>query len=265
MNILGHIASKLVKGFVSPTPMSATITCAGPFGALAMQADEGDQPQSEQVLSDQTAATSNHSRPDPNDSKDEQRASAEEDARWVEQAKTGNTRAFDRLVTKHRGRIYAMIYNMVKNDADAWDLAQEAFIKAWKALPKFESRARFSTWLFRISHNVVYDWMRKRRIQGDGELNDEVFDVGKIDSSAPTAPQQGQRPDQVLEQAELRQRINQALDKLSAQHREVVVLREVQGLDYKEIAEIIGSSLGTVMSRLYYGRQKLQQHLQSEI
>ena len=70
-----------------------------------------------------------------------------------------------------------MIYNMVKNDADAWDLAQEAFIKAWKALPKFESRARFSTWLFRISHNVVYDWMRKRRIQGDGELNDEVFDA----------------------------------------------------------------------------------------
>ena len=158
-----------------------------------------------------------------------------------------------------------MIYNMVKNDADAWDLSQEAFIKAWKALPKFESRARFSTWLFRISHNVVYDWMRKRRIQGDGELNDEVFDVGQIDLGAPTAPQQGQRPDQVLEQRELRQRINQALDKLSVQHREVVVLREVQGLDYKEIAEIIGSSLGTVMSRLYYARQKLQQHLQSEI
>ena len=84
-------------------------------------------------------------------------------------------------------------------------------------------------------------------------------------SGAPTAPQQGQRPDQVLEQRELRQRINQALDKLSVQHREVVVLREVQGLDYKEIAEIIGSSLGTVMSRLYYARQKLQQHLQSEI
>ena len=158
-----------------------------------------------------------------------------------------------------------MILNMVKNDADAWDLSQEAFIKAWKALPKFESRARCSTWLFRISHNVVYDWMRKRRIQGDGELNDEVFDVGKIDLGAPTAPQQGQRPDQVLEQRELRQRINQALDKLSVQHREVVVLREVQGLDYKEIAEIIGSSLGTVMSRLYYARQKLQQHLQSEI
>ena len=158
-----------------------------------------------------------------------------------------------------------MIYNMVKNDADAWDLSQEAFIKAWKALPKFASRARFSTWLFRISHNVVYDWMRKRRIQGDGELNDEVFDVGKIDLGAPTAPQQGQRPDQVLEQRELLQRINQALDKLSVQHREIVVLREVQGLDYKEIAEIIGSSLGTVMSRLYYARQKLQQHLQSEI
>jgi len=274
MNIFGHIASKLMKGFVSSTPvstpMSILVPCAGPFGELAMQADGGAQSQPEQALAGKSASrpnhpSPNHSSPEPNESKDEQNASAEEDAQWVKQAKTGNTRAFDQLVTKHRGRIYAMIYNMVKNDADAWDLSQEAFIKAWKALPKFESRARFSTWLFRISHNVVYDWMRKRRIQGDGELNDEVFDVGKIDLGAPTAPQQGQRPDQVLEQRELRQRINQALDKLSVQHREVVVLREVQGLDYKEIAEIIGSSLGTVMSRLYYARQKLQQHLQSEI
>jgi len=246
------------------------MSCAGPFGALAMQADGSAQHPPEQTLSGKPISTSNHSspkhsRPKSNETNDEQRASAEEDAQWVEQAKTGNTRAFDQLVTKHRGGIYAMIYNMVKNDADAWDLSQEAFIKAWKALPKFESRARFSTWLFRISHNVVYDWMRKRRIQGDGELNDEVFDVGKIDSSAPTAPRQGQRPDQVLEQRELRQRIDHALGELSAQHREVIVLREVQGLDYKEIAEIIGSSLGTVMSRLYYARQKLQQHLQSEI
>ncbi|MDG1357085.1 MAG: sigma-70 family RNA polymerase sigma factor [Akkermansiaceae bacterium] len=200
----------------------------------------------------------------PNETRDEQKASADEDAQLVEQAQAGSSRAFDRLVTKHRGRIYAMIYNMVKNDADAWDLSQEVFIKAWKALPRFESRARFSTWLFRISHNAVYDWLRKRRIQGDGELNDEVFDAAKIEPGAPTRPKQDQQPDQALEQSELRQRIEQALNQLSDQHREVVVLREVQGLDYKEIADITGSSLGTVMSRLYYARQKLQQHLKFE-
>ncbi len=200
----------------------------------------------------------------PNETRDEQKASADEDAQLVEQAQAGSSRAFDRLVTKHRGRIYAMIYNMVKNDADAWDLSQEVFIKAWTALPRFESRARFSTWLFRISHNAVYDWLRKHRIQGDGELNDEVFDAAKIEPGALTRPKQDQQPDQALEQRELRQRIEQALNQLSDQHREVVVLREVQGLDYKEIADIIGSSLGTVMSRLYYARQKLQQHLKFE-
>lgn len=167
-------------------------------------------------------------------------------------------RAFDRLITKHRGKIYAMIYNMVKNDADAWDLSQEAFIKAWKALPKFEARARFSTWLFRISHNVVYDWLRKRKIEGDGELNDEVFDASRIDSAAPTAPKHESRPDEAMEQSELREQIKAAIAKLSEDHREVILLREVQGLDYKEIAEATGNTIGTVMSRLHYARKKLQ-------
>ena len=157
-----------------------------------------------------------------------------------------------------------MIYNMVKNDADAWDLSQEAFIKAWKALPKFEARARFTTWLFRISHNVVYDWLRKRRIQGEGELNDEVFDAGRIDLGAPTAPRQDKRPDEALEQNELQQQIEDAIGKLSEEHRDVILLREVQGLDYKEIAEVTGNSLGTVMSRLYYARKKLQNYLEPE-
>lgn len=183
---------------------------------------------------------------------------AAQDAEWVKRAQSGDMRAFDRLVSRHRGKIYAMIYNMVKNDADAWDLSQEAFVKAWKALPRFEARARFSTWLFRISHNVVYDWLRKRRIEGDGELNDEVFDASRIDPGAATAPKHGARPDEAMQQSELRDQINAAIAKLSDEHREVVLLREVQGLDYKEIAEATGSSMGTVMSRLHYARKKLQ-------
>jgi RNA polymerase sigma-70 factor (ECF subfamily) len=183
---------------------------------------------------------------------------AAEDSEWVKKAQSGDMRAFDRLVSKHRGKIYAMIYNMVKNDADAWDLSQEAFIKAWKALPKFEARARFSTWLFRISHNVVYDWLRKRRIEGEGELNDEIFDASRIDPGAVTAPNHDMRPDEAMEKSELRDQINAAIAKLSEEHREVILLREVQGLDYKEIAEITENSIGTVMSRLHYARKKLQ-------
>lgn len=187
-----------------------------------------------------------------------------EDFRLVALAQGGDMNAYDELVTRHRGKVYAMIRNMVKNDADAWDLSQEAFIKAWKALPRFEARARFSTWLFRISHNVVYDWVRKRKIESAGELNDEIFDRDKIDASAKTAPAFVDTPDDALANRELRDTIEEALGKLSVEHREVVVLKDVQGLSYKEIAEVMECTLGTVMSRLYYARQKLQNLLKDE-
>lgn len=188
----------------------------------------------------------------------------EEDFRLVALAKKGDMRAYDALVIRHQGKIYAMIRNMVKNDADAWDLSQDAFVKAWKALPRFEARARFSTWLFRIAHNVVYDWVRKRKIESAGELNDEIFDRDKIDSSAKTAPAFIESPDDALLNTELRGKIEEALAKLSPEHREAVVLKDVQGLSYKEIAEVMDCTLGTVMSRLFYARQKLQALLKDE-
>ena len=192
---------------------------------------------------------------------EEKKQSNQEDAALVKKAQSGDTQAFDQLITKHRGKIYAMILKMVKNDADAWDLSQDAFVKARRALPKFEARAQFSTWLFRISHNVVYDWMRKRRIESEGELNDEVFDANRIDPGARATPQQHPRPDDALVQSELRKEINTAIAKLSPNHREVILLREIQGLDYKEIAEATGASMGTIMSRLHHARKKLQSYL----
>ena len=181
-----------------------------------------------------------------------------DDADLVRRAQAGDYTAFDALVTKHRGKVYAMIMNMIKNDADAWDLAQDAFIKAWKALPKFENRSKFSTWLFRISHNVVYDWMRKKKIRSEGEFDDELLANNRIDMTGATAPKQSLRPDEELEGSELKREIEDALNKLSPEHKETIVLREVQGMDYKEIAEIMDCSLGTVMSRLFYARKKLQ-------
>ncbi len=188
----------------------------------------------------------------------------EEDFRLVGLAQKGDMRAYDALVVRHQGRIYAMIRNMVKNDADAWDISQEVFVKAWRALPRFEARARFSTWLFRIAHNGVYDWVRKRKIQSAGELNDEIFNRDSIDPSAKTAPSFVESPDDALSNTELREKIEEALGKLSAEHREAVVLKDVQGLSYKEIAEVMDCTLGTVMSRLYYARQKLQTLLKDE-
>lgn len=188
----------------------------------------------------------------------------EDDSVLVANAQRGDYGAFDQLVTRHRGKIYAMIMNMVKNDADAWDLSQDAFVKAWKALPKFENRSKFSTWLFRISHNVVYDWMRKRKILSEGEINDQLFDQERIDSSAETSPKPIARPDEAMERSELQAEIESALAELSPDHREVILLREVQGMDYKEIAVIQNCSVGTIMSRLFYARKKLQTLLSNE-
>ncbi len=188
----------------------------------------------------------------------------DDDFRLVEQAQKGDMRSYDELVTRHRGRIYAMIRNMIHQEADAWDLSQEVFIKAWQALPRFESKARFSTWLYRIAHNTVYDFTRKRKIESSGELNDEIFEKDRIDPASITTPSGGESPDDTMAHGELRVKIQQALDKLSPEHREVVVLKDVQGLSYKEIAEVMESTLGTVMSRLFYARQKLQALLKNE-
>lgn len=191
-------------------------------------------------------------------------ADPDEDFRLVAKAQGGDMKSYDALVTRHRGRIFAMIRNMIHQEADAWDLSQEVFIKAWNALPRFEAKARFSTWLYRIAHNVVYDFTRKRKIDSAGELNDEIFDRNRIDPAAVTAPGAGESPDESMAHGELRVKIEAALGKLSAEHREVVVLKDVQGLSYKEIADVMDCTLGTVMSRLFYARQKLQALLKDE-
>ncbi len=188
----------------------------------------------------------------------------DDDFRLVALAQKGDTRSYDALVTRHRGRIFAMIRNMIHQEADAWDLTQEVFIKAWNALPRFEAKAKFTTWLYRIAHNTVYDWVRKRKIESAGELNDEIFERERIDSASFTTPSGGESPDATMSHGELRAKIQVALGKLSPEHREVVILKDVQGLSYKEIADAMSSTLGTVMSRLFYARQKLQTLLKDE-
>ena len=209
----------------------------------------------------------NNSAPEP--SKDPQGdtdlpSEGPDDRDLVLSAQGGDLSAFDELVTRHRSRIFAMIRNMTRNEAEAWDLSQEVFIKAWSALPRFEARARFSTWLYRIAHNLVCDWARKRKVESAGELNDEIFGTERIDAASTTTPKTAPSPDQAISSNELRDKIEAALAKLSDDHRQVVVLKDVQGLAYKEIAEVMECSIGTVMSRLHHARKKLQSMLQDE-
>ncbi|MES2595977.1 MAG: sigma-70 family RNA polymerase sigma factor [Verrucomicrobiota bacterium] len=178
----------------------------------------------------------------------------------VKRCQAGDTRAFDVLVSRYKGRIYAMTYHMIQNETEAWDLSQEAFIKAWRALPSFKMDSAFYTWLYRITHNVVYDWLRKKKIQGDGEFDDSRTEH-RIAAGAEAVPHGDQAPDTALKNAELGRRIQQAIAKLSPEHQQIILLREVEGLAYEEIAAAIPCSLGTVMSRLFYARKKLQELL----
>src|SRR5882762_10679287 len=106
----------------------------------------------------------------------------------VRRCQAGETEAFDQLVTRYRTRVFAMIYNMVHNEQDAWDLAQDSFVKAWKSIRRFRGRSSFYTWIYRIVMNVTIDWLRKKQVKGAGaEFNDEI-QLREIDPAARTAP-----------------------------------------------------------------------------
>ena len=137
------------------------------------------------------------------------------DADLVVLAQAGDTGAFETLVTRYRGKVYAMIYNMIHNDADAWDLAQDTFLKAWKALPRFEARSAFYTWIYRITHNVAYDWLRKKKITTGAAAFDDGIRRQDIDPASRTTPQSAAAPDRDLENSELGGRIKDAIAQLS--------------------------------------------------
>lgn len=182
------------------------------------------------------------------------------DSDLVKRAQNGDARAFDALVTKYRGRVFSMTYSLVQNQDDAWDLAQEAFIKAWRAIGSFKGDSGFYTWIYRIAHNGAYDWLRKRRLESAGEFDDNLAGH-QPDPTAEAVPHPVPRPDQAMSHGELKARIQAAIQQLSPDHRTAILLKEVEGLKYHEIAEVMGTSIGTVMSRLFYARKKLQELL----
>jgi RNA polymerase sigma-70 factor, ECF subfamily len=173
-----------------------------------------------------------------------------QDLDLTRRSQAGDTEAFDELVTKYRPKLFTMVCGIVRNEHDAWDLAQEGFFRAWKSIHRFEGRSSFYTWLHSITVNLaIYSLRRKAR-------REEVEFSEAIPSSLASPSVEYQR-------AEIREQVNKALARLSPEHRAVVVLKEVEGLQYHEIAEILDLSIGTVMSRLFCARKKLQFMLQA--
>jgi len=176
----------------------------------------------------------------------------------VKQAQGGDTEAFDQLVGRYRMRVFGMIYNMVHNEQDAWDLAQDSFLKAWKSIGRFRGQSSFYTWIYRIVMNVTIDWLRKKQVKGSGTEFDDVVQLKEIDPAARTVPKAETLPHRQMERREIRERIDAAIAQLSPEHRAVVLMKEIEDMQYHEIAEALDCSIGTVMSRLFYARKKLQ-------
>src|SRR5256714_5872113 len=176
----------------------------------------------------------------------------------VKRSQEGDTAAFDELVTRYRTRVFGMIYNMVHNEQDAWDLAQDSFVKAWRSIARFRGKSSFYTWLYRIVMNVTIDWLRKKQVKGAGLEFDDAVQLREVNPASKTLPRAEALPHERMERNEIRTRIDQAIAQLSTEHRAVILMKEMEDMQYHEIAETLGCSIGTVMSRLFYARKKLQ-------
>jgi RNA polymerase sigma factor (sigma-70 family) len=182
-----------------------------------------------------------------------------EEMALVHRARAGDMAAYDDLVRRYQERIYATIYHMTSNHEDASDLAQESFIKAFQALKSFKGGSSFYTWVYRIAVNKTINFLKQRRNRVHMSLNDLDFNAEHDPDLVALISDKTPRRDVAL--SELQEKLNEAMQKLSDQHRLVVSLHDVQGLSHEEIAQIMDCNIGTVRSRLFYARQQLQAYL----
>ena len=176
------------------------------------------------------------------------------DEALVRAARLSDMQAFEELVWRHRDKIYGRAFSMVRNEQQALDLSQEAWIKGWRRLEQFQGDSSFLTWMTRITINLCLDFLRKTKRVHSESIEQMEEDFGGIERQMPV---ENPNPTERLERADLRERIDQALGQLSDVHRTVLVLYEFEDLDYKAISKRMECSVGTVMSRLFYARRKM--------
>ena len=182
-----------------------------------------------------------------------------EDLEWVQRSQDGDQEAFSELVRKYQKRVYYLAYGMLGNREDALDISQEAFLKAFRFLKGFQGGGGFYTWIYRIAHNLSIDFMRKEWRKKNLEYHDNQ-DLTEEEDPIVGVPS-ASHPGQEMAQKELNRVVMDAIQSLPEQHRSVILLREIEGLSYEDIAKTLGIRKGTVMSRLHYARQELQKNL----
>lgn len=180
----------------------------------------------------------------------------------IASAQAGDMSAFRRLVERHQRPAFAVAMALVRDENDARDVVQEAFLRVHKSLPTFEGESTFFTWLYRIVTNLSIDLMRK---PGRQTIDVDEGRLASDDGTGLEAPfvsrLEGADPVDVVRRREIAARLQSALDALPSYHRAVIVMREIDGLSYEEMAQVLSVSKGTIMSRLFYARQKLQRVL----
>ena len=181
-----------------------------------------------------------------------------DDLALVARAKSGDGEAFRALVVRYQRKVYAVALGIVKDADTAWDVAQEAFVRVHEHLGAFKGESAFSTWVFRITTHLGIDAVRRERVS----LKDDVDEVREADlgdaAEGILGTALGSDPQATALRRELLGKIQAALETLPEKHRTILVLREIEGLSYEELAERLGIHKGTVMSRLFHARKKMQ-------
>ena len=178
----------------------------------------------------------------------------EEELAVVQRVQRGDVNAFEDLVAAYEKNVFNLALRMTGNAQDAEDMAQEAFIKAYNSLSSFRGESKFSVWLYRIVSNVCLDFLRKKNKQGTVSLSVEDDDG---EDSQLDLPDLSQSPEELLEKKLTREAVQRGLKALPEDARQILLLREIQGLSYEEIGETLGLESGTVKSRIFRARKKL--------
>ena len=180
-----------------------------------------------------------------------------DDQRLIAACLEGDATAFGLLVRRHQDRLYNTVYRLLDNAEDAQDVVQEAFLHAYQSLDSFKGDSLFFTWLYRIAVNTAISLKRKRRVvlSIDGSRNGE----GGVD---PLDPSEAAHPGHALEQEEQGRRVQRALSRLSAEHRTVLIMKDMEGQKYETMAEILQVPIGTIRSRLHRARLELRELLE---
>jgi RNA polymerase sigma-70 factor (ECF subfamily) len=220
----------------------------------AKRADTGPRPMDARALNTPAISASN--------SKQARQREAEEDRALIAKAQAGDTVAFRSLVERHQRRAFAIALALVRDENDARELVQDAFLRVFKGLGSFQGGSSFFTWLYRIITNLSIDLIRKPG-RGLGELDERRLETeSDQEADFPLLSRvDGADPADVVRRREIAVRLQRALDALPPYHRGVIVMREIEGLSYEEMAQVMGVSKGTIMSRLFHARQKLQRAL----